>query len=602
VIGGIDLSSDVGGPYEGWSSPENHWHGTHCAGILAGHGAILVHAGDPLYKAIAQYATPPQEASSLGYPGWHIIPLTGMAPLAQIYAVKVFDHTGGSAPTSTIIYGIEYAIDMKVHGGYDVDVISMSLGGGTVFDGRELEAMTVDYATSVGITVSASAGNDGPAAMTVGSPATANTAISAAAAANPVNTRVYWDYYYGKPGIGHQLFVSDTPQIYAFSSRGPTSDGRDKPEVSATGMVVLSAMPDPSDPQGLGWASGTSMACPAVSGTVALLAGFAEYNYGVDVASPEDFRQAIKGGAVWLPGYDKYDQGAGYLNAGNALFVLAADTSLGDVAPPLPPTGTLTNICNVPIVGSGVYTDSIADLNPGMNRDYIFEVTERTDSITLEITNVRKNIRDPYNMNSFEAYIGSATRTTYAYYIDSANVWGNAKFVVTDYETQIYGATTGAAWDDYTRLTAIEPGYIKITIENDWTSSARLSGNVKITVTESAPPTPNLTFSGTVADGGLVRVPAPGTYIYPPSGTTKVVVELWWQNDWSEFPTSDLDMWFYWYNGTVRYLDYSGATLNSPERVTIEGSGITKLYVYINGYAVYTGVPEPWTLKVYYYS
>jgi subtilisin family serine protease len=75
-------------------------------------------------------------------------------------------------------------------------------------------------------------------------------------------------------------------QVAYFSSRGPTPDGRDKPEVLAPGFGVVSArssgiLPDYgtpaelarwSTPNGLYYVSqGTSMAAPHVTGTVALL-------------------------------------------------------------------------------------------------------------------------------------------------------------------------------------------------------------------------------------------------------------------------------------------------------------------------------------------
>jgi len=594
VIGGVDLSPDVDTEYEGWNLATNHWHGTHVAGIIAGHGAILVHSSDPLYRSISMYAAPPPEASSIGYPGYHIIPLFGMAPEAQLYAIKVFPHTGAGVSESIIINAIEYAISMKLEQEYDVDVISMSLGGPTTFDGRDLEDQIVDYATSVGITVVAAAGNEGPASMTIGSPGSAESAITVAAAAHPVNTRVFWDINYGKQGIGWQLFTSDIPQIYAFSSRGPTSDGRDKPDVAATGLFVLSAYIE-EQPQGLGWASGTSMATPAVSGAVALLNTYAEAF--IPDATPLDYKQAIKNGAVWLDGYGKYDQGAGYLNAYNALVALVNDPSIGDAYPPLPEEYGLIDISNIPIVEAGVYEGTIENLAPGMKHEYIFKVTEATASITLEITNVDIRVRNPYILNSFEIYIQSAKRTMYAYWIETANVWGDAEFVITDYGTTWSGWVTGVYSDPYTLRTAIEPGYVKIVIENDWTSSGSISCDFKIEVTAAPSIEPDEVYSDTI-DVNEWDVFS----ITPPAGTEKVTLELWWENDWSTYPTSDLDLYVQWFNGTdlvMEPLD-EGATLNSPERVVIEASTIEDIEIYIYGYAIWTGQPENWTLKVYY--
>ena len=76
--------------------------------------------------------------------------------------------------------------------------------------------------------------------------------------------------------------ANDQSQIVAFSSRGPTKDKRNKPDVVAPGTFVLSTRSTMLAPNNMAWAAfpksrlyfymgGTSMATPLVSGAVALL-------------------------------------------------------------------------------------------------------------------------------------------------------------------------------------------------------------------------------------------------------------------------------------------------------------------------------------------
>jgi len=587
IIGGVDLSSDVGTEYEGWSKPDNYWHGTHVAGIVASTAGIIVPEGDLLVQSIELYTGMSlPSAEPYGFPGYKVIWLFGMAPAADLYAIKVFPHTGEAVSESYILAGMEYALNMKLVGGYDVDVISMSIGGPTIYDGRDIEDQLVDYITSNGITLVAAAGNEGPAPMTVSSPGSANTAITVGAAATPVQTRVYWDQVYEYLGIGYYLYTSETPQIYAFSSRGPTSDGRLKPTLAATGIVVLSAWHNATYPQDLAWGSGTSMATPAISGSVALLNTYAEYY--ISEATPEDYKQALQNGAVWLEGYNEYDQGAGFLNAYNALEALATDPSIGDVAEPLPPYAWLEDISNIPIFGVGTYETDIVDLPPGYKKDFIFRVTCLTGSIELEITDVELGI--DLGLNSLEVYIQSAKRTYYAYFIDSANVWGDASFLVTDYETTWSGDVSGVYTHPATRLAPIEPGYVKVVIENDWTSYDNISCHIKIKVKPEKPQCgfyKYVILTGKLADGentGWIKIDVPKKAV-------SAEITLSWLRDWSFYPTSDLDLIVYWDGG----YNFNGATLNSPERVILENP--KTLYVLIDGYSIYAK-NEPYVLII----
>ena len=56
-----------------------------------------------------------------------------------------------------------------------------------------------------------------------------------------------------------------------FSSRGPARDGRTKPEISAPGQEITSALSGASGPDQYVGMSGTSMAAPHVTGAVALM-------------------------------------------------------------------------------------------------------------------------------------------------------------------------------------------------------------------------------------------------------------------------------------------------------------------------------------------
>jgi subtilisin family serine protease len=590
-IGGVDLSFDnksvcdmygytpswYGDPkYLGWDNPNNYWHGSHVSGIVAGAGAILVPENATIAKAIELYSGIKLPSGEIyGYPGYKIIYLLGVAPSSSLYIVKAFDHTGAGVPTSLIMMAIEHVIDLKVSG-VDIDVISMSLGGPTLYDGRDPMDKLIDYASSLGITVVAAAGNSGPASMTISSPGTSNTAITVAAAADPVHTRVFWDYYYDYLGLGYYLYRSDEIQIIYFSSRGPTSDGRLKPTVSATGVFVLSAYPT-GGVQQLAFASGTSMSTPAVSGVIALLNDYSETVNGVDTASPEDYRQAIVAGAKPISGYGLNDQGAGYVDAYASLQALMADKSLGDSTPSLPEEAELADIRNTPIAGRGYYEAMIDALKPGRKVEFIFKATEITGRIILQILNVELG-DNPLEINSFEVYIQGAKRTIDDYFIDSANVNGNAWFKITDDYTR-WG---GRAYGVYSLSHVIEPGYWRIIIENDWTSYDNLSGRIRLLVDMLPKTELYYNITGEISQGagtGWIKIPVP-------PNTANIELRLCWRGDWSRYPSSDLDLYVYWDEG----LTLTGATLNSPERVVLKNP--TYIYVYIYAYEVHVEKEE----------
>ncbi|MCH7551024.1 MAG: S8 family serine peptidase, partial [Proteobacteria bacterium] len=210
------------------TSYDDHGHGTHVASTAAGDG---IGGGNA-----AQYA--------------------GVAPAAALYIGKVLD-ANGSGSDSGVVSGVEWCA-----GQAGVHIISMSLGSAGFTDGLDAMSLAVNCATdpdwaptcgppagSPKIAVVA-AGNAGPSPVTIGSPGAAAKPITVGAVSNPSGD-----------GMGINLA--------AFSSRGPTSDGRVKPDIAAPGVRIQAAQFRTA--AGYTTLSGTSMATPFVAGIVALM-------------------------------------------------------------------------------------------------------------------------------------------------------------------------------------------------------------------------------------------------------------------------------------------------------------------------------------------
>jgi hypothetical protein len=113
-----------------------------------------------------------------------------------------------------------------------------------------------DIAAQRGITVVVSMGNDGPAQRTLSTPADGDSVVAVGA-------------------------EDSTGALATFSSRGPTADGRIKPDVTAPGVQVWVVNTQASG--GFGRLNGTSFAAPLVAGAAALLREIHPQLTGVEV-------------------------------------------------------------------------------------------------------------------------------------------------------------------------------------------------------------------------------------------------------------------------------------------------------------------------------
>jgi len=233
-----------------------------------------------------------------------------VAPDVNLVVVKAFD-IEGHGDFLDIVRGIQFVVDNRE--ALNIKVLNLS------FSARPRWHYWLDpinqavmKAWASGITVVAAAGNEGPDAMTIGSPGNLPYLITVGAVTDSwtVNTR-------------------DDDYIPDFSSRGPTPNAHIKPDIVAPGghMTGLTRpgstlsrdYPDYTLKTGEFVMTGTSQASALVSGMVALLL---QLEPGL---SPNDVKCMLMTSAEpainedGLLAYSPFQQGSGYANVTRAI-------------------------------------------------------------------------------------------------------------------------------------------------------------------------------------------------------------------------------------------------------------------------------------------
>ncbi|GAA2795370.1 S8 family serine peptidase [Crossiella cryophila] len=219
----------------------------------------------------------------------------GVAYGAKILDAKVLD-SNGSGYDSWILAGMQWAAEQGA------TIANLSLGGG---DGAEVDpleeavnTLTAKYGTLFVI----AAGNSGPHAKSVGSPGSADAALTVGA-------------------------VDRDDKLAPFSSRGPrVGDGAIKPDITAPGVGIVAGRATHGrigTPAGDGYVSmsGTSMATPHVTGVAALLA---QRHPGWKAA---DLKAQLTSSATPNPTLGVFEQGSGRVDVGKALNQTLISTS-----------------------------------------------------------------------------------------------------------------------------------------------------------------------------------------------------------------------------------------------------------------------------------
>ena len=281
-------------------------HGSHVAGIIAG--------SFPADKGKAQAVRTKLAGDQIETFKEEVSEIAGMAPFCKLVSLKVLNDDG-QGDVSNIIAAIDriqtindFGRNLSIHGvnlsvGYEFDPLWFACGQSVV-------CVEVNRLVRSGVIVVVAAGNTGYGVLS------ANQRTTGAGMMLTINDPGNADLAI-TVGSTHR----DSPYTYGvsyFSSKGPTGDGRLKPDLVAPGERILSCCSSNKNGNSATNAyvedSGTSMAAPHVSGVIAAFLSIRrEY-----IGNPEKVKEVFLSTASDL-GRNCYFQGRGLVDLMRAI-------------------------------------------------------------------------------------------------------------------------------------------------------------------------------------------------------------------------------------------------------------------------------------------
>ncbi|WP_435344431.1 S8 family serine peptidase [Haloarchaeobius sp. HRN-SO-5] len=324
--------------------------------------------------------------------------VVGVSTEANLWAGKVLDGCG-SGSLSSVAAGIEWAADQGF------DVASMSLGASS---GDQTLKDACTYAANKGVLLVAAAGNDGECTDCVGYPAAYSEVVAVSS-------------------------TDSDDSLSSFSSTGP------EVELAAPGGEIYSTVPG-----GYDTFSGTSMACPHVSG-----AGAQVMAQG---ATASEARTALQDSAEDI-GLASNEQGYGLLDAEAAVAAVDGGGGSDDTTAPTAPSN----------LSSPAHTDTSVDLDWDASSD---------DGTGVDHYNVYVDgTKTTESTDTTATVSGLSSNTAYDFYVTAVDGAGNESSASNTITVTTDESTSSAPTiDSYTVTEAGSPNpHAEITA--DWTVS-----------------------------------------------------------------------------------------------------------------------------------
>jgi serine protease AprX len=295
-------------------------HGTHVAGIVAGEQlADGTKAQAQKMRAVTRSVKGYEGGDSPAVETNEVVlnSIRGMAPRCRLVSLKVLDDEG-NGEVSNLIAAIAQIQEKNGHGRLNL-IHGVNISLGYDFDpewfacGQSPLCVEINRLVRSGVVVVVAAGNTGYGAL----------------AAQQRTTNAGMQVTINDPGNADlAITVGSThremPHVYGvsyFSSKGPTGDGRMKPDVVAPGEKILSAatgklLIDRAEGKQCEYVedSGTSMAAPHVSGVIAAFLSVRREFIG----EPERVKEIFLGAATDLK-RERSFQGAGLIDLMRAI-------------------------------------------------------------------------------------------------------------------------------------------------------------------------------------------------------------------------------------------------------------------------------------------